>query len=297
MKLLPVLDGVCASRLQLGPGAWVTVLDGLVAHFPAITRERWLDRIARGRVCDAQGVPIDSTTPYRVGLEIRYWREVADEARLAVDESVLYADAHLVVADKPHGLPVTPAGKFVSETLLARLVRRLGNPQLVPLHRIDRDTAGLVLFSAHPGTRARYHALFGERGIEKGYEALAAPLPALTFPQVRRSRVERGEPFFCMREVGGEANSETRIDVIARRESYWRYSLQPVTGRKHQLRVHMAALGAPIFNDPIYPSLRDVDEGPLQLLAKSLAFEDPLDGAPRRFESRFELGNGPRRPP
>ncbi len=236
---------------------------------------------------------ITAETPYRAGAEIRYWREVEDEPRIAAEESVLHVGAHLVVADKPHGLPVMPAGKFVTETLLTRLVRRLGNPHLVPLHRIDRDTAGLVLFSAHPDTRARYHALFRERRIDKRYEALAPPLSSMEFPHVRRSRIERGEPFFRMREFTGEPNSETRIDVLERAAAWWRYSLQPLTGRKHQLRVHMTALGAPIMGDPLYPSLRKAYGTPLQLLAKSLAFIDPLDGTTRHFESRFKLHGEP----
>ncbi len=294
--------GVNASRLQLPPGAWATVLDGLAAHFPKIGRERWLDRMTRGRVLDASGAPVDADTPYRVGAEIRYWREVEREARVAAEESVLHVDAHLVVADKPHGLPVVPAGGAVDETLLARLVRRLGNPQLVPLHRIDRDTAGLVLFSADPASRARYHALFRERRIAKRYEALAPALPSIDFPHVRRSRILRGEPFFRMREMDGEANSETRIEVMARGAAFWRYALFPVSGRKHQLRVHMAALGAPILGEPLYPNVRVSGGVPLQLLAKSLAFDDPVDGRPRCFESAFELSRSgatrsPRSPP
>ena len=284
------------SRLQLPPGPWRTVLDGLCARFPAIARDVWLDRFARGRVLDAAGTPLTIDAPYRVGADIRYFREVADEVAIPFQETVLYADAHLVVADKPHFLPVTPAGGHVRETLLARLVQRLGNPDLVPLHRIDRDTAGLVLFSANPATRDAYQSLFRHRRIRKYYEALAPALPALSFPLVHASRLEKGEPFFRMREVDGAANSETRIDVIERGEECWRYALEPVTGRKHQLRVHMAALGAPILNDRVYPRLASADIGlrpdfarPLQLLARGLAFDDPLSGAERRFESSLRL--------
>lgn len=289
MKPIATHGGLPGSRLQLRKGPWATVLDGLDAHFPSIGRERWLCRMARGLVLDAQGMPIDARTPYRAGAEIRYWREVTDESRIDAQESVLYADEHLVVADKPHGLPVMPAGNAVTETLLARLVGRLGNPHLVPLHRIDRDTAGLVMFSASRDSRARYHALFREHLIDKSYEALAPRLPAVEFPHVRRTRVERGEPFFRMREVDGEANAETRITVLARGDSAWRYALQPVTGRKHQLRVHMAGLGAPIHNDRLYPELSDADPAPLQLLAKSLSFEDPVGGGQRTFHSRLTL--------
>jgi len=292
-RVSPATPSIAASCLHLPPGPWVSVLDGLCAQFPAISRECWLDRIARGRVLDAAGAPIAADAAYRVGVQIRYFREVADEPRIAAQESVLYADEHLVVADKPHGLPVMPAGQYVTQTLLARLIQRLGNPDLVPLHRIDRDTAGLVLFSANPRSRAAYHALFREQAISKRYHALASPLPEQQFPLLRRSRLARGEPFFRMAEVAGEPNSATRIEVIARGATLWRYALEPLTGRKHQLRVHMAALGAPIRHDRYYPSLReaapDAAGRPLQLLAKSLAFVDPLDGTPRRYESALAL--------
>lgn len=287
---LPLLDGVPASRLQLPPGEWSTVLDALCARFPAIPRATWVDRFARGRVLGGDGTALAVDAPYRVGLEVGYYREVAQEPVIEAEAQVLHLDAHLLVADKPHGLPVVPAGGFVEQTLLTRLVRAHGLADLVPLHRLDRGTAGLVLFSVNPASRGAYQALFRERRIEKRYEALAPALPGASFPMCRRSRIERASPFFRMQETAGEPNSETGIDAVERGADIWRYALSPVTGRKHQLRVHMAALGAPILNDPWYPTLREHAEAlPLQLLARSLAFVDPLDGAPRRFESRQRL--------
>lgn len=280
---------ITASRLQLPPGPWLTLLNGLCARFPRITREVWLDRFARGRVQDASGKVLAVDAPYRVGMEVRYFREVPDEQHIPFEAQILFADADLVVADKPHFLPVMPAGRFVAETLLSRLQAQLDNSDLVPLHRIDRETAGLVLFSARAATRNLYQALFRQRDIEKKYQAIAPPLPSLSMPHVRCSRLQVGEPFFRTCEAAGAPNSETRIDVIERRPHAWRYDLQPVTGRKHQLRVHMAALGAPIVNDSLYPELSerapDDFSRPLQLLAKSLRFVDPTDGTLRAFES------------
>lgn len=282
-----------ASTVHLPAGDWTCVLDALSDHFATISRTQWLSRIERGRVLDGQGTPISVRTPYRVGMRIHYYREVADEPLIPFVESVLHVDQHLVVVDKPHFLPVTPAGDFVEQTLLRRLIRRLDNPQLVPLHRIDRLTAGLVLFSANPASRSAYQALFRERRIDKRYEALAAPLPNLIFPLLRRSRLVAGEPFFRMREVDGEPNSETRIEVLHRGADRWHYGLFPITGKKHQLRVHMTALGAPIVNDTLYPELAakagDDHQRPLQLLAQGLAFVDPLSGELRRFKSRLTL--------
>jgi len=289
----PSIDGLAPSTLQLPPGAWPTVLECLCERFPAVARSQWLERMERGRVVDGDGRSVTPDTPHRVGLEIHYYREVPDEPAIPFEDVVLHEDVDLLVADKPHFLPVTPAGVHVHETLLGRLVRRTGNHALAPLHRIDRETAGLVLFSTNPDTRASYQALFRERRIEKQYEALAPALPGIEFPCVRASRIVAGEPFFRMQEIDGPANSETRIDVLARDDGRWRYALTPVTGRKHQLRVHMAALGAPIANDGLYPSLFHRAPGdysaPLQLLARRLSFVDPLSGMERTFSSNLSL--------
>lgn len=285
--------GVAPSRLQLPPGPWCSLLDGVCARFPAIGRERWRERFDRGRVLDARDArPLRADAPYRIGLEILYFREVEREPRIPFDERIVHSDERLLIVDKPHFLPVAPAGRFVAETLLGRLQRRLGEAQLAPLHRLDAATAGLVMFSREPASRGAYQALFRERRIDKRYLALAAPLPGLSFPHVRRSRIEAGEPFFLMREAAGEANSETRIEVVARGERAWTYALQPVTGRKHQLRVHMAGLGTPILGDRFYPLQPQAEEDfaqPLKLLARSLRFLDPVDGRERRFESGLGL--------
>ena len=282
-----------ASTLYLPPGTWPTVLDCLCMHFSAISREQWLDRIARGRVLDASGAPISPFLAYKEGLRIHYFREVPNETPIPVQEAILYADEHLVVADKPHFLPVTPAGEYVEQTLLRRLIRTLDNPHLVPLHRIDRHTAGLVLFSANPDSRSAYQSLFPTRKIEKRYEAIARALPDLELPRVHKSRLVEGEPFFRMREGEGVSNTETLVEVCEKNGDLWRYALYPVTGKKHQLRVHMAALGAGICNDPFYPEVLNdaLDDyaNPLKLLAQSLRFADPLTGQERYFESRIHL--------
>ncbi|HBB99372.1 RluA family pseudouridine synthase [Stutzerimonas kunmingensis] len=284
------------STLHLPPGDWPTVLDCLCAHFPAISRDTWLDRIARGRVLDAQMQPIDAAQAYRVGMRIHYFREVPNETPVPFEERILHVDEHLVVADKPHFLSVMPAGEYVNETLLARLSKRLGNADLVPIHRIDRLTAGLVLFSANRKSRGAYQALFREREISKRYEAICPALPHLEFPLRRRLCMVPGDPFFLMREGAGEPNSETLIEVLERRGDLWRYGLSPISGKKHQLRLHMATLGAGICNDPFYPELlerseREADDyaRPLKLLARGLRFSDPLSGALREFESTLQL--------
>jgi tRNA pseudouridine32 synthase/23S rRNA pseudouridine746 synthase len=290
---LPTVEGVGPSRQRLPAGPWATVLDFLLERFPRVAAATWLARMARGEVVDEAGLRLDPASPYRAGGCVFYYRELASETRVPFEESVLYRDEHLLVADKPHFLPVAPAGRFLRETLLARLKRRLGVEHLVPLHRIDRETAGLVLLSVNPATRGLYASLFREREVRKVYEALAPTRAGLGLPVTRRSRLVAGEPFFRMREVAGEPNSETRVEASGRMGGLTLYRLTPVTGRKHQLRVHLAALGIPIVNDRLYPEVcaaeREDFSSPLKLLAKSISFVDPLTGREQVFESGRSL--------
>lgn len=282
-----------ASTVQIPPGSWTNLLDYLCQRFPGVSERQWQQRFADGRVLDDTGRALDPAQSCRTGQIVRYFREVDKEPPIPFAATIIHADKDLVIADKPHFLAVMPAGRFVEQTLLRRLIHELGNVNLVPLHRIDRGTSGLVMFSANPATRSAYQSLFREKRIRKTYEAIAPPLPALTFPLLRQSRIVAGEPFFRMCEIEGAPNSESRIDVISRGEEYWRYALEPVTGRKHQLRVHMAGLGAAILNDPFYPRLAEakVDDytRPLKLLARSLAFNDPLSGEQLSFNSLLAL--------
>lgn len=284
-----------ASSFVLPQGTWDTVFDCLCANFPTIEPERWRARFLRGRILDDNKQPLDISHAYRAGLRIYYFREVPAEKPIPFIESIIYANPHLIVVDKPHFLPVTPAGEYAEQTLLARLIKRFENDAIAPLHRIDRHTAGLVLFSAQRSSRAAYQALFRDRKIEKIYEAIAPALPHLEFPLLRQSRIVRGEPFFRSCEIEGEINAETRIEIIERNGDYWHYRLYPTTGKKHQLRVHMAALGAAICNDAFYPQVCDAlfDDytRPLKLLARELRFIDPIMGDTHNFTSRLTLND------
>ena len=291
---LQIVDGLAPSRQRLPAGSWKTILEFLIERHPRVSIETWLARMDRGLVVDESGSRLCPSSSYRAGACVFYYREVEVEPRIPFDERVLYADDHILVADKPHFLPVMPAGRFVNETLLVRLKRRSERWQnLVPLHRIDRETAGLVLFSVDRATRGRYASMFQARRIEKTYEALAQTNERIDFPLTRRSRLIPGEPFFRMTEVEGEPNSETHIDVIERSKDASLYELKPVTGKKHQLRVHLAAIGIPIVGDKLYPNLRDAGDDdfadPLRLLARSISFRDPLTNRERRFESTLRL--------
>lgn len=292
--IAPQRNGLGASTVVLPPGPWQTLLQALCGHFAAIPETSWQQRFADGLVLGEQGQALSANQPFKRGMVVHYYRQLAAETPIPFQAKVLYADAHLVVADKPHFLPVMPAGNYVQHTLLTRLSQQLDNPHLVPLHRIDRTTAGLVLFSAQPSSRAAYQGLFRTQQISKTYQALAPALPQLPMPYRHCSRMVEGEPFFRMQEAPGTPNSETLIEVLAANGPHWRYQLSPVTGKKHQLRVHMAALGAPIVGDDFYPTLAERAEDdfsqPLKLLAYGLAFSDPLTGVARRFSSEILLG-------
>ena len=283
-----------ASQVRLPNQPYSLILDFLSERFAAIGRDVWRQRMLSGKVLDAQQRCVLPTASYQPGALLYYFREVPNEVSVPFTERILYQDQHLLAVDKPHFLATLPAGRYVEETVLRRLMKRLDNPDIVPIHRLDRLTAGVLLFSLNPSSRNAYQRLFRERKVFKCYEALAPALPDLQWPYRHRSRLASAAQFFRMQEVAGLANSDTLIEVAERSDEVWRYRLYPVTGRKHQLRVHLAALGAPIINDPLYPNLQKVAgqedyAKPLQLLAKQISFIDPFSGILRSFTSQLTL--------
>lgn len=287
-------DGVAPSYLWLPEGQWSGMLAFLVERYPQISAAQWQDRMARGEVVSGDGTVLGPDSAYRRGMRIFYYRELERETPIPFQEAILFQDEHLLVVDKPHFLPMTPGGRFVQETLLTRLKKKFDSTDLTPIHRLDRETAGVVIFSRQVASRGAYQSLFQHREVHKTYEALAPALAGRDFPFTYRSRMVDGDKFFLMREEEGDANSETVIDVIERRGDVNLYRLHPHTGRKHQLRVHLASLGIPIVNDAFYPVARPCKDDdmsqPLQLLARAIDFIDPLTGEARHFESRRTLG-------
>ena len=269
------------------------MLTFLDQHFPDVGAATWIARMAKGEVVDGRGTRLHPDSSYRRGDRIFYYRELDAETPIPFEEIILHQDAHLVVVDKPHFLPVIPGGRFLHETLLVRLKKKLGLMDLTPIHRLDRETAGVVIFSHNIATRGAYQSLFQKREIDKIYEALAQTAEDLALPLIYRSRMVEGTPFFCMQEIAGEPNSETQIELIEHRGALSLYRLRPVTGRKHQLRVHLAALGIGIVNDAFYPVAlpckADDMSQPLKLLARAIAFQDPVSGLRRDFASNRQL--------
>jgi tRNA pseudouridine32 synthase/23S rRNA pseudouridine746 synthase len=293
---MPVREGVSASVVAVPAGHWPNLLDFLTQRMPGIPREEWAQRLAQGLVLQESGQSAQAEQACQIGQRFFYYRNVVDEPRLPMQAAVLFEDDHLLVADKPHFMPVTPSGPYVQQCLLVQLKRLTGHADLVPLHRIDRETAGLVLFGKRLHERDAYHALFRDHRIHKTYHAVAAHLPELALPRVHTSRLAEDPAFFFkMREVPGEPNSETRITRLGVQGEHALYQLEPVTGKRHQLRVHMMAMGMPIAGDQFYPTVSRGPEAqedfsnPLQLLAHAVRFSDPLTGQTREFVSQLQL--------
>ena len=291
---LPIRDGVAPSYLWLTDTRPGGMLRFLVERFPDVPPGSWTQRLARGEIVDAKGVALHAASPVRQGMRIWYYRELEEpETPIPFREQVLFRDEHLLVVDKPHFLPTIPSGRFLHESLLVRLKKTHDLPHLTPIHRLDRETAGVVICSHNPASRGAYQSMFQKRVVEKVYEALAGPIDGRQFPFTYRSRMQDAAQFFLSEEVPGEPNSETLVELLERRGKVAHYRLHPHTGRKHQLRLHLAALGAPILNDAFYPVALpckgDDFSAPLQLLARSISFIDPLSGQARRFDSAFRL--------
>lgn len=276
-----------------------TVVEFLIQHFPRIDKSIWYQRVEDGKVHWQDGSLIDVLTPYRATARVYYYREVAKETRVPFDEIILHQDEHALVVYKPHFLPVTPSGSFVNECLVHRLRIKTGIETIAPAHRLDRDTAGIVLMTINPLCRHQYHNLFIEGQITKEYQALAKLTPellashragSLTLPLswTVKNRLAPASPSFLMQVVEGEANSHSEIQLIEVKGDIGLFTLSPITGKTHQLRVHMLSLGMPLLNDRFYPELLpeapDRLKMPLQLLAQRLSFIDPISGIRRDIQ-------------
>ncbi|AOS63862.1 RluA family pseudouridine synthase [Actinoalloteichus hymeniacidonis] len=290
---LPQRHGLDAARLWLPPeGSWATIRDHLVERLPRVDPAR-IDAMLVGQEIIGMDGPVKLDAPYRPDSFVWFHRDLPVEVPVPFEIRVLHRDEDLVVVDKPHFLATIPRGRHVVETALVRLRRELDLPELSPAHRLDRVTAGLVMFVVRRERRGVYQTMFRDRRVFKEYEAIAEADPALRVPRTVRSRIVKERGIINAQEVEGPPNSESVIELLAERSGLGRYRLLPKTGRTHQLRLHMSSLGVPILGDDFYPTLvetaLDDFRRPLQLLAKVLEFTDPITGEPRRFESRSTL--------
>ncbi|MFE6052375.1 pseudouridine synthase [Kitasatospora sp. NPDC056446] len=291
---LPQRRGVDPVHLRLPlEGPWPTVREHLVDRLPAVAAARIDAALGDGEIVGEHG-PIAPDEPFRPGAHLWFYRDLPDEVPVPFELVVLHRDEHLVVVDKPHFLATTPRGRHVTETALSRLRHVLDLPALSPAHRLDRLTAGLAMFVVRPEDRGAYQGLFHDRLVRKEYQAVARYDPGLSLPRTVRSHIVKERGVIAAQEIEAPPNSESRIDLLEHRDGLGRYRLRPLTGRTHQLRLHMSGLGLPILGDPVYPVVLpepapDDFRGPLQLLASVVEFTDPLTGRERRFETRRTL--------
>ncbi|MEV6049998.1 RluA family pseudouridine synthase [Streptomyces sp. NPDC052107] len=288
---LPQRDGVDPVRVRLPYGGmWATVREHLVERLTGAAPGMIESMFDSGLIVGADGRAVAPDAPYEPGMFVWFHRELPAEVPVPFPVDVIHRDAHIVVADKPHFLATTPRGSHVAETALARLRRELGIPTLTAAHRLDRLTAGLVLFTVRPEERGAYQTLFRDRRVRKEYEAVAPYDPSLALPRTVRSRIVKERGVQAAREVEGAPNAETYVESAGHRGGLARYRLVPATGQTHQLRVHLNALGVPVLGDPLYPEVTapvpaDDFRRPLQLLARRLEFTDPVTGAEHTFVS------------
>lgn len=296
-----------ASEITLPPKdlGWGTVLHFLIEKFSRIDAGIWRQRVADGKVHWFGGEVIDANTAFLPSRRVCYYREVAAEPVIPFAHQIIYQDEHILVACKPHFLPVTPGGEFVNECLLDRVKRDTGLHDVVAVHRLDKETAGLVLFSVNSQSRPLYYQLFADGNITKRYQAVAKLSEVLQqqdLPQhwQVKNRLEKSTPAFLMQQVEGEVNAFSSLSLVERRAELGLFELSPHTGKTHQLRLHMLSLGCPILFDKYYPDLLPKGPGqqldftqPLQLLAKHLSFTDPATGLKHQFESSRQLQSWP----
>jgi len=283
------------SLPQTNPGV-VTVLEYLVIKFPYLNEQTWRKRIAEGKVHRHDGSLITPRSPFQAQERIYYYREVESEPSIPFAEEILFQDEHILVAHKPHFLAVTPSGIYVNECLQNRLRRSTGIDTMQALHRLDRVTAGLIIFSVNPQSCHLYHHLFATRKIHKTYHAIAKVDNGKQLVGQEwevKNRLVHCEPRFRMRITEGEANSHSVIRCLQQTTHKALFELNPITGKTHQLRVHMQTLGWPILNDKYYPQLQPLSAddycAPLQLQAKELQFIDPVTQQPRHFTYKSDL--------
>ena len=307
---LPVRDGVNATRLRLpDEGPWDTAMDYMMHRWGHIDPQGIEDRFDAGEIVGEGGIPLHRGTKLEDHTFIWYYRTLPPETRLPVELNILHQDEHILVVDKPHFLPTTPGGTYIQESALVRLRNQLDLPDLIPMHRLDRMTAGILLLSTNPGTRGKYQVLFEKRQVQKEYECVsaaepAAGHPAVEFPVVVRNRMTKSRSYLLAEVIDGEPNAETRIDLLrtfdggthpgsAAAGRLGLYRLEPHSGKTHQLRVHMASLGLGILHDAFYPELLDKAPDdytkPLQLLARGIRFVVSISKKPVEYRSQLQL--------
>lgn len=296
---LPQRFGLDAARIRTpqvvtGAAPWTTLRAHLHDRLTKVDNLRIDAMLTAGNYVDDAGDPFPIDAPFVPDQVIWFHRDLPDEVRVPFDIEVLHADDRIVVVDKPHFLATIPRGQHIVQTVLVRMRAELDLPALAPAHRLDRATAGVLMLTTERRWRGNYQNVFRDRLAHKTYLAVAACRDDLTFPSTVRSHIVKERGVLQAQEFDDRPpNSQSLVELVERRGKRALYRITPRTGRTHQIRLHMARLGVPILNDPFYPLIIDVPRddfrAPLQLLAESLSFQDPIDGSTRQFVTRRVL--------
>jgi len=271
----------------------MTLVSHLASRYAHNPESSWRERIERGlvKVDGATALPDERL---RAGQRIIWARPPWEEPAAPLFYAVLHADSEVLAVAKPSGLPTLPGGGFLEHTLLNLVRRRF--PGASPVHRLGRGTSGVVLFSLSPETGRGLSKAWRERRVEKTYRALVEGSPPLdTFTvEVPIGPVSHPalDSIHAASAEGKSAKSEVR--VIERREGASLVEVRIVTGRPHQIRIHMAACGHPLAGDPLYAAGGGLNlnsaalpgETGYRLHAWKLSFPHPRTGARCEVECR-----------
>lgn len=316
LQPLPIRDGLNPSRVRFPDDADPMTAYDFVQHLintqryvhPGDNEEALIKRFTDNEVVDQKGAPFRPEQLLKPGQDIWFYRIPAPEKPVPHEIGIIFEDADLLVVDKPAFLATFPRGSHITESVLVRMRRQTGNQQLSPAHRLDRLTSGVLVLTKRPEIRGAYQELFARREVDKVYEAIADANPAITPGTVWEHRMEKDRGEFKTRIVDGPVNARTVVNAVTLIDApelavlesrhgqlpqQARYELHPLTGRTHQLRLHMFLAGSPILGDPVYPDVLPLEAEdfsvPMHLISRRLGFRDPLTGVDREFIS--QLGN------
>jgi tRNA pseudouridine32 synthase/23S rRNA pseudouridine746 synthase len=246
--------------------------------------------LASERFVDQHGTPFTPDSIYAPHTFIWFYRDLRDEPAVPGKIRIVYRDERLIVVDKPPFLSTIPRGRHVIQSVTTRMRAALSLPELSPAHRLDRVTSGLLLLTTQRRWRGAYQSLFQNGQVTRTYEALAPTLCDREFPCHVENHLHKVSGRQRVDVVdGAPPNARTCVEVAEHLGEVTRYRLHPETGKTHQLRQHLCSIGAPILGDPLYPQVQNISvddfSTPLQLLANSLSFRDPVDGTERSYEA------------